>query len=147
MKLLFRILILGLGLFICYYFGKDAVLPAWYRATGTTVEGRISGFVAGRGKGSVQPEATGVRNGKRRNRKLVFRYPVAVAATDSLEARSLNGGLGILGNMDLHERVTVVFPKNKPAEAYILSGSVMLTSVLLFLFGLFMVRMGLTGKA
>lgn len=139
-------MLFGLGVFVTYSFGMDAVAPIRYRVTGTCVEGRISGFLAGRNSPSVQREPDGVRKGKRRARRPVFVYPTASGATDSLEARSRSGTLFTFLNYDLNERVTVVFDPKEPTTAYIFGFWVIISSFLLTLLGLYMIRMGLLGK-
>jgi hypothetical protein len=146
LKIIFRILFLGLGLFTTYSFGRDTFEPLWHRLTGTCVEGRIVGFLAGKYSPSVQPEPTGVRKGKRRARRPVFAYPVAPGAVDSLQARSSTGGFLIFGSYTLNEHVSVVFNKNNPANAYLFGWELMLTAFFVTLLGLFMIRIGLTGK-
>lgn len=145
-KIIFRILFLGLGVFTTYSFGRDTVEPIWHRLTGACVEGRISGFLAGKNSPSVQREPTGVRKGKRRARRPVFVYPVASGATDSLEARSSTGGFLLFGSYELNEHVSVVFNKNNPANAYLFGGQLILMAFLVTLLGLYMIRIGLTGK-
>ena len=111
------------------------------------MEGRISGFLAGRNSPSVQREPTGVRKGKTRARRPVFVYPTAPAAHDSLEGRSSTGGFVVFGNYELNERVTVVFSQNNPASAHIFGFQLILTALLVTLLGLFMIRIGVLGKA
>ena len=147
LKIIFRILFLGLGLFTTYTFGRDTFEPIWHRLTGTVVEGRISGFLVGRNSSSVQREPTGVRKGKTRARRPVFVYPTAPAARDSLEGRSSTGGFVVFGNYELNERVTVVFGQNNPANAHIFGFQLILTALLVTLLGLFMIRIGVLGKA
>lgn len=145
-KFIFRLLFIGLGLFVVYFFGADMTKTVWYRLSGERVEGRISGFLAGRNNPSVQPESTGVRKGKTRNRRPVFRYPVAVGATDSLEGRSNSAPLFSFNNYKLNERVPVVFAKGKPEEAYLFSFKLLFMDLFLVLFGLFIFYMGFTGR-
>ena len=146
LKFIFRILFFGLGLYTTYTFGREAFEPILQRITGTTVEGRISGFLAGRNSPSVQPEPTGVRKGKTRARRPVFMYPTALNSTDSLEGRSSIGGMVMFGNYALHERVTVVFVTGKPENAHILGVQLILMSLFVTLLGLYMLRIGLLGK-
>lgn len=147
LKFIFRLAFLGLGLFVTYEFGKDALLPIWYRATGTCVEGRISGFLAGRNSPSVQREPDGVRKGKRRARRPVVMYPIAAGAADSLECRSSTGTFFTFSNYELDERVPVVFSKNDPAHAHIFGWQLIGMSLLVTLLGLFMLRMAVLGRA
>lgn len=147
LKIIFRILFLGLGLFTTYTFGLDTFEPIWHRVTGIIVEGRISGFLAGRHSPSVQREPDGVRKGKRRARRPVFMYPTAPASPDSLEGRSSTSGFLVFGNYQLNERVTVVFDKSNPANAHIFGFQLILTAFLVTLLGLFMIRMGVLGRA
>ncbi|MEZ4984478.1 MAG: hypothetical protein R2795_05480 [Saprospiraceae bacterium] len=146
LRFIFRILFVVLGLGIFGYFGFDAVAPLWYRVTGTVVEGRVIGFLAGKHSPSVQPEPTGVRKGRRLARRPVFRHPVALGAKDSLDTRSRTGGFLLFGHYDLHQSVTVVMPKGQPERAQILGFRLMFMGVIASLFGLFIAWMGWSGK-
>ncbi len=143
LKFLFRIALFGLGLFTTYTFGRDAIEPIWHRISGVHVEGRISGFLAGRNSPSVQREPDGVRNGKRRARRPVFRYP---AALDSLEGRSRTSVFLPFINYKLNERVTVVFDKNNPGNAHIFGAQLIGMALLVTLLGLYMIRIGVLSK-
>lgn len=146
LKFFFRLALFGLGLFTTYSFGRETVEPIWYRITGTKVEGRISGFLAGRNSPSVQREPDGVRKGKRRTRRPVFVYPTAPAALDSLEGRSGSRAFFTFSNYELNERVSVVFAKNNPTNAHILGWQLIGSSLLVTLLGLYMIRIGVLGK-
>ncbi len=146
LKLFFQVLLLGLGAFLTYSFGQDMLAPIRYKATGSTVEGRISGFLAGRNTPSVQREPDGVRKGKRRARRPVFRYPTAPDAVDSLEARGSTGALFTVFNYALYEKVTVVFEKGNPANAHIFGFQPIFTAFLCTLLGLYMIKIGITGS-
>ena len=146
LKFIFRLLFVALGVWVVYTFGRDAVEPIWYRMSGTAVEGRIIGFLAGRNSPSVQPEPTGVRKGKRIARRPVFRYPTSQGATDSLDGRSSTGGFLLFGHYDLHEKVTVVMQADNPQKAHIFSLRLIGMAMVIALFGLFLVWMGITGK-
>jgi hypothetical protein len=146
LKFIFRVLLFGLGLFITYLFGRDTFEPIWHRATGTVVEGRISGFLAGRNAPSVQRESDGVRKGKRRARRPVFVYPTTPNGRDSLEARSRTATLSTLSNYALNERVTVVFDKKDPSNAHIFGVQLVIGSFFATLLGLYMVRIGVLGR-
>jgi len=146
LKVIFRILFFGLGLFTTYTFGRDTFEPIWQRMAGGHVEGRISGFLAGRNSPSVQREPDGVRKGKRRARRPVFVYPTAPGAPDSLEGRSSTSAFMPFGNYQLHERVTVVFDKNDPANAHIFGGQLLAMAFLVTLLGLYMLRIGVLGR-
>lgn len=141
--LFFRVLLVGLGVFLTYTFARNTFEPIWYKVSGHTVEGRISGFLAGRNSPSVQREPDGVRKGKRKARRPVFLYPVVPGSKDSLEARSATAALTTINNYALHERVTVVVDKNAPEKAYIFGFQLMIGSFLAMLLGLFMIRLGL----
>lgn len=141
--LFFRVLLFGLGVFLTYTFARNTFEPLWYKVSGHTVEGRISGFLAGRNSPSVQREPDGVRKGKRKARRPVFLYPVAPGSKDSLEARSATAALTTISNYALHERVTVVVDKNAPEKAYIFGFQLIIGSLLAMLLGLFMIRLGL----
>jgi Protein of unknown function (DUF3592) len=142
LKLFFRLALVLLGLWLAYQFGRDVVKPLHYKMTGEQVEGRVEGFLAGRFSPSMQPENTGMRNGKRKARRPVFRYPIALNSSDSLSGRNGSGVLFTFFQYNLNEKVTVVFPKNDPKDGYILSFSTIFVSFILFLFGLFMAYLG-----
>ena len=72
LKLIFRILLLGLGLFTIYSFGFPGAKTLWYRTSGKVVEGRVSEFLAGRNSPSVQQESTGQEKAKRGRGALFF---------------------------------------------------------------------------
>lgn len=141
--LFFRVLLLGLGVFLTYTFARNTFEPLWYRVNGHTVEGRISGFLAGRKSPSVQREPDGVRKGKRKARRPVFLYPVMPGSKDSLEARSATAALTTISNYSLNEQVTVVIDRKDPAKAYIYGFQLIAGSFLAMLLGLFMIRLGL----
>jgi hypothetical protein len=142
MIFIFRILLFGLGLFVTYSFGRDTVEPIWHSLTGTRVEGRISGFLAGRNSPSVQRDPDGVRKGKNRARRPVFTFPTSAGGLDSLEARSSSSTFFAFSNYKMNERVTVVFANNEPAHAHILGFQLIATSFILTLLGLYMIRLG-----
>lgn len=64
LKVIFRILFLGLGLFTTYTFGLDTLNPIWHRLAGVSVEGRISGFLAGRSSLPYSASLKGYVRGK-----------------------------------------------------------------------------------
>lgn len=68
--------------------------------SGTAVEGRIIGFLAGRNSPSVQPEPPAFGKAKGSARRPVFRYPTSQGATDSLDGRSSTGGFLLFGHYD-----------------------------------------------
>jgi hypothetical protein len=143
-KLFFRLALLLLGAWLTYHFSQDVLKPMQYKMTGEQVTGRIEGFVAGRGNGSMQPESSGVRKGKRKARRPVFRYPIN--ASDSLSARNGSGVMSRLFQYELDEKVQVVFPKNSPHDGYIFSFKTIFVSFLLMLFGVFMMYLGVTRR-
>ncbi len=145
LKFFFRIAFVALGLFICYFFGGSAAKTIWYRVSGAHTEGQVIGFVAGRGR-SIQMEGTGVRKGKTRARRPAFRFAVPGQA-DSITVRSGTSVLFSFSQYELHERIPVVYDKSHPEDAYIFGFQILLTQLLCLLLALFMIRMGLTGKA
>lgn len=146
LKFIFRILLFGLGLFTIYSFGFPGAKTIWYRATGTVVEGRVSGFLAGRNSPSVQQESTGVRNGKRKARRPVFRYTTGATSTDSLTGRSPVAALFTFSQFEINESVTVVFDPVDPQDSYLFNWQLLLMNLLLVLFGLYMVAIGIGAK-
>lgn len=143
MKFFFKIALFCLGGFLTYTFGRNAFEPWWFNINGTRVEGRIAGFMLVRNGTSVLQEADGVRKGKRRARRPVFRYPSAPGRSDSLEARSSTTATLLFGNYRLHEKVPVVFSKDDPANAHILGVQLTGTAFLCMLLGIFMMWMGI----
>ncbi len=146
LKLIFRILLLGLGLFTIYSFGFPVAKTLWYRTSGKVVEGRVSGFLAGRNSPSVQQEPTGVRKGKRRARRPVFRYYAGGTTADSLTGRSNISTLFTFSQFEINEPVTIVFDPNNPQDSYLYNWQLLLMDLLLVLFGLYMVAIGIGAK-
>jgi Protein of unknown function (DUF3592) len=146
-KLIFRILFIGLGAWLLYLFGKDVIKPIQYKFSGEQVTGRIEGFIAGRGSGTVVTDNSGIRKGKTKARRPVFRYPIVQGSKDSLSSRQGSGVLFIIFQYELNEPVTVVFQKDNPADAYIFSLMTIFTSFLLTLLALYMLKIGITGRA
>jgi hypothetical protein len=144
LKLFFRLALILLGAWLTYHFSQDVLKPIQYKMTGEQVTGRIEGFVAGRGNGSMQLENSGIRKGKRKARRPVFRYPVN--ATDSLSSRNGSGTMFRLFQYELNEKVQVVFSKNNPQDGYIFSFKTIFVSFLLMLFGVFMMYLGVARK-
>lgn len=146
LKLVFRILMFGLGIFITYSFGSSFIKPLMYRFTGEKVEGKIIGFLAGRNTPSVQQESTGVRKGKRKARRPVFRYPKALGSMDSVISRSDAAPFFTFTQYELGESVAVVFPKNDPEKGYIFGFQIILMDLLLMCLGVLMLYIGVGGK-
>jgi hypothetical protein len=143
LKLFFRIALILLGAWLAYHFSHDVIKPIEYKMTGEQVTGRIEGFVAGR-NGSMQPESSGIRRGKRKARRPVFRYPIN--AIDSVSSKNGSGVMFLLAQYDLNEKVQVVFPKNNPSDGYIFSFMTIFVSILLTLFGVFMMYLGVARR-
>ena len=113
---------LGMGIFLIYSGGAGLLKPALYAATGVRVEGQIIGFWAGKTNSSVQEGDNALRNGKRKNRKPAYRYPIAPGATDSLTGKNTVAGL-LWNSFEKGDKVSVVFPKDNPSDAWILDYS------------------------
>ena len=145
LKLFFRILIFGMGVFTLYYFGGNVVKTFNYRLTGEVVEGRIVGFAAGRNGTTIQEEGSGMRNGKRKARRPFFRYAPVAGSTDSLTERS-DLSASTISNYEIGEKVTVVFAKDKPQDSYIFGTQVIVFGFLVICLGLFMLWIGIGGK-
>lgn len=143
LKLFFRISFLLLGAWLTYHFSQDVIKPLQYKITGEQVTGHIEGFVTGR-NGSMQPESSGIRKGKRKARRPVFRY--AINATDSLSSRNGSGVMFNLFQYELNEKVQVVFPKNNPSDGYIFNFMSIFASALLTLFGVFMMYLSVARR-
>lgn len=146
LKVIFRLLFIGLALFIFYVFGISMAKTIWYRVAGRVVEGRVTGFLAGRNSPSVQQGSTGVRNGKRKARRPVYRYPVSENSADSLTGRSNVATFFTFSQFDLNEPVTVVFDPDHPQDSFIFNWQLLLSGFLLILFGLYVLYMGVTGR-
>ena len=146
LKFIVRLLLVGVAAFIFYTFGTTLFKTVWYRTSGTVVEGRVSGFLAGRNAPTVQSESTGVRKGKRKARRPVYRYPVSESSADSLDGRSNLATMFSFAQFDLNERVTVVFSPTQPEDSYIFSGQLLFTNLLVLLFGCFMLYMAWSGR-
>lgn len=144
LKFFFRLALFGLGLFLGYVFGGSALKTIWYRASAEQAEGRVIGFVAGRGR-SIQTESTGVRKGKRRARRPAFTF-LPAGATDSLTVKSNTGALLTFTQYELHEKVKVVYRKDKPEDAYIFGVQIIITQLLCLLLALYMIKIGITGR-
>lgn len=145
-KFIFRIALFGLGLFVTYSFGSSFIKPLMYRFSGEKVEGKIIGFLAGRYTPSVQQGSTGVRNGRTKARRPVFRYPKAVGSTDSLTSRSDASAFFSFTQYELGETVSVVFSKNNPQNGYIYGFQLILMDFLLAGLGVLMLYIGVGGK-
>lgn len=143
-KFLFCLAMLGLGLFLAYIFGGSALKAIWYRTAGESVEGRVIGFVAGRGR-SIQMEGTGMRKGKTRARRPAFRF-LPPGASDSLTVKSNAGALFTFTQYQLGEKVKVVFSKDNPEDAYIFGLQIIITQMLCLLLALYMIKIGITGR-
>ena len=141
-KLFFRTALFLLGLWLSYHFGSDVLKPFYYKITGEQAVGRVEGFLAGRYNPSVQLENSGVRNGRLKARRPVFRYPIASNSRDSVSSSNGSGVMYLLFQYDLNDKVSVVFPKNNPKDGYIFGFMSIFVSFLLFLFGLYMAYLG-----
>lgn len=144
LKLFFRAALVGLGLFLGYIFGGAAFKTIWYRIGGSNTEGRVIGFVAGRGR-SIQEKSTGVRKGKTRARRPAFRF-AAPGSSDSLTVKSGTGALFTFSQYELNERVPVVFSRDNPEDAYIFGFQIIIAQLLCLLFALYMIKIGVTGR-
>lgn len=143
LKIFFRIAFILLGAWLTYYFSQEVIKPIQYKISGEQTTGRIEGFVAGR-NGSMQPESSGIRNGRRKARRPVFRYPIS--STDSVSSRNGSGVVFNIFQYELNEKVQVVFPKNDPKDGYIFSFMPIFASTLLTLFGIFMMYLGVARR-
>jgi hypothetical protein len=146
LRFIFRIAFFLLGLVVLYWFGGSVVQTIQHRLTGTTVEGRIVGF-ASRGGKSILTDGTGIRKGKNRARRPVFTYPIAAGSRDSLTAKSSTGAFFTFTQYDLNEPVTVVFATNDPTNAHIFGFQPIFVSLLVCLLGVFMLYLGIKGRA
>jgi hypothetical protein len=145
-KFLARLLVLGVGIYITYCFGQDAILPIVYRFTGEVTEGRISGFAASNGV-SINRDGDLVKGRKPAPRKPAFMYHVGPSATDSLEGTSSTAAFTLLSNYVLNEHVTVVYDPNSPSKAYIIGFQLIIGALICVSLGLFGIKMGITGRA
>ncbi len=141
LKFIVRIALIVVGLVFLYIFGGHLVKTLTYRFTGEVVEGTIIGFSAGRNGSTPQEKATGIRSGKRKARRPFFRYPTTPNGTDSLTQKSPISTFSF-STYAVGDPVTVVFAKNKPADAYIFGTQIILVLFLVNCFCLFMVWLG-----
>jgi Protein of unknown function (DUF3592) len=123
-----------MGAFLFYSGVVGMVKPVLYAATGVHVQGEIVGFWAGRSNPSIQKNASGLRASKQKNRKPAYRYPIAVGAKDSLTGKNTVAPL-LWNSFEQGDKVTVVFPKEDPSDAWILDYTGMGRSVVFVLVG------------
>jgi hypothetical protein len=145
-KSFFRIAFFFLGIWLAYLFGNDMQKTIRYKIGGVSVTGRIEGFLAGRNSTTVQTDNSGVRRGKRKARRPVYRYPTTSNATDSLSASKGSGVLFFVFQYEMDEKVNVVFPKDNPSDAYIFNFASLFGSLLPLLFSIYMIKIGVTGR-
>lgn len=139
LRTFFRLVFLGLAGFF-FVWGFNSVYTPWlYKTRGVTVTGRVEGFWAGKYGGSVQPEPTAIRNGRRIARKPAFRYPTGLAATDSLTGK--NSPPQLFQHYRLGEKVTVVYLPGNPADAWLFEWRGLGGVILLLVAGVVMVWM------
>jgi hypothetical protein len=141
-----RLGLFGLSLWLIPKGAMDLALPVYYRATGTVVEGEVVGFLAGRYGGSVQPENTGVRDGRRVARPPVYRYPANPGGPATLEGQAKSAFTFSFMPYELGETVTVVFAEDEPGASYLFEAGTLAGGTLIFGFGLLCAFIGLGGK-
>lgn len=134
-KFFLRIIFLCIGLFLCVKFGDDTVKPVWYRVAGVVVEGRISGFLSGNYN----------RSGRSQTRPPTFTYPASPDSAALLAGQS--DAPPLFSAYALEEKVTVVFPKENPQDAYIFSFQLVSMSALIFLLGAYAILIGVRERA
>lgn len=146
MKRIFRsaILVLGLWLFIMGW--QTTYNPIYYRLTGTVVEGEVIGFLAGRHSPSIQPENTGVRNGRRIARHPAYQYPATAGGSPDLIGKARVAFMFSFYPYELGEKVTVVFPTAHPEQPSLFATSVIVGGILFMGFGLLCIYIGVGGK-
>lgn len=137
---------LGLAIWLIPMGARDAALPAYYRMTGTVVEGEVIGFLAGRYTPSIQPESTAIRNGQRIARRPAFRYPAHPGAPAIHEARAKTAFTFSFAPYALGEKVTVVFPVGRPEEARMFEPGTLAGGAMMLGFGLLCGYIGLGGR-
>lgn len=146
MKLLVRAAMLGLGVWLLIMGWQTASYPVYYRLTGTVVEGEVIGFLAGRFSPSIQPENTAIRNGHRIARRPAYKYPASPSGAPELTGKA-NGAFTFSFNpYELGEKVTVVFPADRPEQSYLFAASTITGGLLFMGFGLLCVYIGVGGK-
>ncbi len=146
MRFFVRLGLLGLSLWLIPWGAMELALPVYYRATGTVVEGEVVGFLAGRHGGSVQPENTGVRDGRRIARRPVYRYPAKPGEPHTLEGRAKSAFTFSFAPYELGEKVTVVFAQDEPSQSWLFEAGTLAGGTLIFGFGLLCAFIGLGGK-
>jgi hypothetical protein len=145
MKLFIRLSLLCLGIWFGWMGVRDTYIPVHNRLFGVAVQGKVTGFLAGRYSPSVQLENTAQRNGRRIARRPVFYYPVAPGSSQYLSSQAKTSFVPSWSPYELNESVTIVFPKNNPEEPYLFSFSTILGGITSLGFGLLCVYIGLGG--
>ena len=145
MKLFIRLSLFCLGIWLGWMGVRDTYIPVHNRLFGSAVQGKVTGFLAGRYSPSVQLENTAQRNGRRIARRPVFYYPVAAGSSQYLSGQAKTSFVPSWSPYELNERVTIVFPKNHPEEPYLFSFSTILGGITSLGFGLLCVYIGLGG--
>ncbi|MFM2318412.1 MAG: hypothetical protein RLZZ215_1033 [Pseudomonadota bacterium] len=146
MKLLFRIALLGLGVWLLIMGWQTAYYPIYYRLMGTVVEGEVIGFLAGRYSPSIQPENIAIRNGHRIARRPAYKYPATVGGSPTLIGKANGAFTFSFYPFELGEKVTVVFPAAHSEQSYLFAASTIMGGLLFMGFGLLCVYIGVGGK-
>ncbi|MFM2392342.1 MAG: hypothetical protein RLZZ546_319 [Bacteroidota bacterium] len=144
---IFRVLLVISGVILLYIIGKPFKEKIAYYISGEKVEGRIIGF---RGRGSshaILEEDSGVRKGKRKARRPVFKYPIHKESLDSIVGFSNTGIMVTFFNFHINEKVTVVKSKTNNEDAYLFSVGILFTDFLLLLLCCFMIYLGIVKKS
>lgn len=146
MKFVLRFALFGLGVWLLIMGWQTAAYPLYYRMVGTTVEGEVIGFLAGRYSPSIQPENTAIRNGHRIARRPAYQYPASVGGSPTLIGKANGAFTFSFYPFELGEKVTVVFPTAHPERPYLLAMSTLTGGLLFMGFGAFCVYLGVGGK-
>lgn len=146
MKILLRIALFGLGMWMLIMGWQTAYYPIYYRVLGTVVEGEVIGFLAGRYSSSIQPENTAIRDGRRIARRPAYQYPASVGGSPTLTGKAKGAFTFSFYPFELGEKVTVVFPSTDPEQSYLFATSTITGGLLFIGFGLLCLYMGVGGK-
>ncbi len=145
MKIFIRFSLFCLGILLGWMGVRDTYIPVHNRLFGVAVQGKVTGFLAGRNSPSVQLENTAQRNGRRIARRPVFYYPVTPNSSQYMSGQAKTSFVPSWSPYELNESVTIVFPKNHPEEPYLFSFSTILGGITSLGFGLLCVYIGLGG--
>lgn len=145
-RVFFRVMLVGLGVWLVMLGARDFYQPLMYRLTGSVVEGEVIGFWAGRPNPSIQPESTAIRNGHRFARRPAYKYPTHPGAAMDRIGKPGTSFTFSFNPYQQGEKVTVVFPKGQPEQAVLFAAATLAGGLGLFGAGLLCLYIGLGGR-